>query len=158
MAKITYVQADGTRHAVDVPNGENVMHGALYNGVEGIVGECGGGLACATCHCYVDEAWADVVGSPTSQDERDMLESVVGEIKPTSRLSCQILMTDTLDGLVVQVPAIQPGHVYNHTLSFWDNILWPAGAYQFDFVVDAGAANNESNEANNTGSHVWNAP
>ncbi len=60
--------------------------------------------------------------------------------------------------LVVQVPAIQPGHVYNHTLSFWDNIAWPAGAYQFDFVVDAGAANNESNEANNTGSHVWNAP
>lgn len=60
--------------------------------------------------------------------------------------------------LVVQVPAIQPGHVYNHTLSFWDNIVWPAGAYQFDFVVDAGAANNESNEANNTGFHVWNAP
>ncbi|WP_167755723.1 CARDB domain-containing protein [Vitreimonas flagellata] len=60
--------------------------------------------------------------------------------------------------LVVQVPAIQPGRVYNHTLSFWDNIVWPAGAYQFDFVADAGATNNESHEANNTGSHVWNAP
>lgn len=60
--------------------------------------------------------------------------------------------------LVVQVPAIQPGHVYNHDLTFWDDIVWPAGAYQFDFVADASATNGESNEGNNTGSFVWNAP
>lgn len=60
--------------------------------------------------------------------------------------------------LVVPVPAIQPGHVYNHTLTFWDDIAWPAGAYQFDYVADASGANGESNEGNNTGSHTWNAP
>lgn len=60
--------------------------------------------------------------------------------------------------LVVQVPAIQPGHVYNHTLTFWDDVAWPAGAYQFDYVADASAANAESNEGNNTGSYLWNAP
>jgi hypothetical protein len=60
--------------------------------------------------------------------------------------------------LVVQVPAIQPGHVYNHTLTFWDDVTWPAGAYQFDYVADAGAAVAESNEGNNTGSHTWIAP
>ena len=60
--------------------------------------------------------------------------------------------------VVVQVPAIQPGHVYNHTLTFWDDIVWPAGAYQFDYVADASATNGESNEGNNTCSHLWNAP
>lgn len=60
--------------------------------------------------------------------------------------------------LVVDVPALAPGHVYNHTLTFWDDIVWPAGAYQFDYVADAGAAVAESNEGNNTGSHVWNVP
>jgi hypothetical protein len=60
--------------------------------------------------------------------------------------------------LVVQVPAIQPGHVYNHTLTFWDDIVWPSGAYQFDYVADAGNSNAESNEGNNTGSYLWNVP
>jgi hypothetical protein len=60
--------------------------------------------------------------------------------------------------LVVQVPAIQPGHVYNHTLTFWDDVAWPSGSYQFDYVADAGASNAESNEGNNTGSHVWVVP
>lgn len=62
------------------------------------------------------------------------------------------------NAVVVQIPAIQPGHVHSHTLTFWDEIDWAAGAYQFDFVADASSANNESNEANNTGSHVWNVP
>lgn len=62
------------------------------------------------------------------------------------------------NAVVVQIPAIQPGHVYSHTLTFWDEIDWATGAYQFDFVADAGATNNESNEANNAGSHVWNVP
>jgi hypothetical protein len=60
--------------------------------------------------------------------------------------------------LVVNVPAIQPGHVYNHTLTFWDDVVWPAGSYQFDYVADAGASNAESNEGNNTGSHTWVVP
>jgi ferredoxin, 2Fe-2S len=107
MAKVTYVEHDGTSHIVDVANDENVMRGALYNDLPGIVGECGGGLACATCHCYVDDDWAERVGGPTSQDEADMLESTAAEIKPTSRLSCQIIISDHLDGLVVHLPERQ---------------------------------------------------
>jgi ferredoxin, 2Fe-2S len=102
-----YIDADGTRRDIDVPIGENVMRGALYNDVAGILGECGGGLACATCHCYVDAAWADQVGAPTSPEERDMLDSVAAERKPTSRLSCQIEMSAALDGLVVHLPETQ---------------------------------------------------
>jgi ferredoxin, 2Fe-2S len=107
MAAVTYVEHSGVRHTIDVPFGENVMHGAVYNGVEGIVGECGGGLACATCHCYVDEAWSGKVGGPASQDEIDMLESTASEIKPNSRLSCQVFVTPALDGLVVHLPETQ---------------------------------------------------
>lgn len=107
MPNVTYIEANGASRVIDVPEGENVMHGAVYNGIEGIVGECGGGLACATCHCYVDAAWAEQAGSPTSQDERDMLESTAAEIRPTSRLSCQIVMGDDLDGLVVHLPEFQ---------------------------------------------------
>jgi ferredoxin, 2Fe-2S len=107
MATVTYVEHDGTSHAVDVAVGENVMRGALYNDLPGIVGECGGGLACATCHCYVDDDWAERVGGPSSQDEADMLESTAAEIKPTSRLSCQIIISDELDGLIVHLPERQ---------------------------------------------------
>ena len=107
MPRVTYVEFNGTRYDIDVPVGENVMRGALYNDVEGILGECGGGLACATCHCYVDEAWADQAGTPTSQDERDMLESTAAEVRPTSRLSCQIEMSAALDGLIVHLPETQ---------------------------------------------------
>jgi ferredoxin, 2Fe-2S len=107
VAKITYVEHDGTAHSVDVADGENVMRGALYNDLPGIVGECGGGLACATCHCYVDDDWAERVGGPTSQDEADMLESTAAEIKPTSRLSCQIIISNELDGLIVHLPERQ---------------------------------------------------
>lgn len=104
MPHITYVAHDDTEQTLDIPLGENVMHGALYNGVAGIVGECGGALACATCHCYIDDAWTDRVGGPASQEERDMLESAVGEVKPVSRLSCQIIVSEALDGLVVHMP------------------------------------------------------
>jgi len=62
------------------------------------------------------------------------------------------------DKVVVHIPAIQPGHVYSHSLTFWNAIVWPTGAYQFDFATDVSNANNESNETNNTGSHVWNVP
>jgi 2Fe-2S ferredoxin len=106
MPKVTYIEHDGAQHVVDVPVGENVMRGALYNGVEGIVGECGGGLACATCHCYVDEAWLERTGTP-SEAEVQMFDSATSEVKPNSRLSCQIEMTDELDGLVVRLPETQ---------------------------------------------------
>lgn len=107
MARVTYITATGEQHVIDVPVGDNVMRGALNHDLPGIVGECGGGLACATCHCYVDAAWASKAGGPSSQDERDMLESTAAEVKPTSRLSCQIVLTPELDGLVVHLPAIQ---------------------------------------------------
>lgn len=107
MPNVTYIESNGASHVIDVPEGENVMRGALYNNVDGIVGECGGGLSCATCHCYVDDAWADKVGTPTSQDERDLLEGVSAERKATSRLSCQIVMSADLDGLVVHLPDTQ---------------------------------------------------
>jgi len=107
MATVTYIEADGTRHHADIASGENVMRGAVINDIEGIVGECGGGLACATCHCYVDQDWFEQVGGPASQDEADMLESAAAELRPTSRLSCQIVVSDDLDGLVVHLPTHQ---------------------------------------------------
>ena len=107
MPHVTYIEPSGTPRVIEVPAGDNVMHGAVYNDVVGIVGECGGGLACATCHCYVDEAWTDRVGGPASADERDMLECTSAEIRPESRLSCQIVMGDELDGLIVHLPDSQ---------------------------------------------------
>ena len=106
MATVTYIEHDGTEHKIDVPAGETVMHAALNNMIDGIVGECGGGLACATCHCYVDEAWVERVG-PASQAEQDMLEFASSDTQPTSRLSCQIVVSDELDGLVVRLPESQ---------------------------------------------------
>ncbi|KPF91808.1 reductase [Novosphingobium sp. AAP83] len=107
MPAVTYVEFDGTQHVVDVAEGENVMRGALNNDLPGIIGECGGGLACATCHCYVDDVWANQAGTPTSKEESEMLESTSAPIKATSRLSCQIFMTTALDGLVVHLPETQ---------------------------------------------------
>lgn len=107
MPSVTYIEFNGTRHTIDVPEGENVMRGALYNAIPGIVGECGGGLACATCHCYVDDAWTGKVGGPASQEERDMLDVTAADAKPSSRLSCQITVTAELDGLVVHLPEKQ---------------------------------------------------
>lgn len=107
MPQVTFVAADGQSSQVDVPLGENVMRAAMYNGVEGIIGECGGGLSCATCHCYIDQAWTDRVGPPPSQAEQELLESAAAEVKPTSRLSCQVEMTEALDGLVVHLPEAQ---------------------------------------------------
>jgi ferredoxin, 2Fe-2S len=107
MAKVTYIEANGASHTIDLPEGENVMRGALNHDLPGIVGECGGGLACATCHCYVDAAWTAKTGGPSSQDEADMLESTAAEVRPESRLSCQIVITAALDGLVVHLPEKQ---------------------------------------------------
>ena len=73
MTAVTYIEHNGTEHKVDVPEGDSVMQGAVNNAIEGIVGECGGGLACATCLCFVDPAWVDRVGEP-SEMEKQMLE------------------------------------------------------------------------------------
>ena len=107
MPEVTYVQFDGARQMVDVPLGENVMRGAIYNGIEGIVGECGGAPSCATCHCYIDEAWTAQVGPPVSDAEADLLEAAACEVRSSSRLSCQIDMNEALAGLVVHLPEAQ---------------------------------------------------
>jgi ferredoxin, 2Fe-2S len=107
MPKVTYVEFSGARHTIDVPVEENVMRGALYNDVPGIVGECGGARSCATCRCYVDAAWSTAVGGPTSDAERELLIGADDELKPNARLSCQINMTAALDGLVVYLPEHQ---------------------------------------------------
>ena len=106
MPAITYIQNDGTKVEIDVPVGKRVMQAALAAGVDGIVAECGGQAMCATCHVYVDDAFADAV-PPVSEEEDEMLEDTVCERTTQSRLSCQIPMTDVLDGLVVRLPEAQ---------------------------------------------------
>ena len=105
MPKLTVVAFDGTRFEIDAETGSTVMENAVKNGVPGIEAECGGACACATCHVYVDEAWTETVGAPEIMEE-DMLDFAF-EPKPVSRLSCQIKMTDQLDGLIVHVPEQQ---------------------------------------------------
>lgn len=105
MALIFYVRHDGAQFEADVPSGNTVMEGAVNNGIDGILAECGGALSCATCHVYVDEAWVDKV-EPASAMEVDMLE-VVNEPKANSRLSCQIHVNDALEGLIVHLPESQ---------------------------------------------------
>ncbi len=105
MPKITYIEHDGTEHSVDVASGLSVMEGAIKNSVPGIDADCGGACACATCHVYVDPAWVDKTGSREDMEET-MLEFAV-EVEDTSRLSCQIQVTDELDGLIVRLPQSQ---------------------------------------------------
>ena len=105
MAHITYIEQNGTRHEAEAGAGSTVMETAILNGVPGIVAECGGACTCATCHVYVDDAWTEVVGPPSMMEE-DMLDFAF-EVKPTSRLSCQIKVKGELDGLVVHVPSRQ---------------------------------------------------
>ena len=105
MTKLTYIALDGTRFDVDAENGSTVMENAIRNAVPGIEAECGGACACATCHVYVDEAWTDGVGEPEAMEE-DMLDFAY-DVRPNSRLSCQIKVRDELDGLVVRVPERQ---------------------------------------------------
>jgi len=105
MPKITYIEHSGTRHVVDAKSGQTAMEAAIANMVPGIVAECGGACSCATCHVYVDEAWTERVGGPSEMEE-DMLDFAF-DVRPTSRLSCQIKLTDELDGLVLYVPEEQ---------------------------------------------------
>ena len=105
MAKITYIEHDGTEHVIDVKNGLSVMEGAVKNNIPGIDADCGGACACATCHVYVDEAWQGKTGTSSAMEE-SMLD-FAENVEPTSRLSCQIKVSDDLDGLVVRMPESQ---------------------------------------------------
>jgi len=105
MAKITYIEFNGTAHEIDVPSGLSVMEGAIKNMVPGIDADCGGACACATCHVYVDAAWTETVGGP-SEMEQTMLD-FAENVEDNSRLSCQITVTDALDGLIVRLPKSQ---------------------------------------------------
>ena len=106
MPHITFVEANGQSTTVDIPEGWSLMQGATANGVEGILGECGGSCACATCHCYVDDLLAKVLPAP-QQGELDMLENVASERRPNSRLACQIRATAEHEGCVVTLPESQ---------------------------------------------------
>ena len=105
MPKITYIDSTGNSKIIDVENGLSVMEGAIQNNVAGIEADCGGGMACATCHVYVKEEWFNKL--PKTEDaEQDMIDMAF-EPKKNSRLSCQIIVTDELDGLVVTTPSKQ---------------------------------------------------
>ena len=105
MAKINYITHDNQTHTIDVQNGLTVMEGAVQNDIPGIDADCGGACACATCHVYVNEEWLDKL--PTKEDgEEDMLDMAF-EPKQNSRLSCQLTISDELDGLVVNIPSKQ---------------------------------------------------
>lgn len=105
MPKITFVTSDGKSIEVEAENGSTVMENAIKSSVPGIEAECGGACACATCHVYVDDAWAAKTGEPEVMEE-DMLDFAY-DVQPTSRLSCQIKVSEELDGLVVKVPERQ---------------------------------------------------
>ena len=105
MAKITYIDFGGTARTIEVRNGLSVMEGAVKNNVPGIDADCGGACACATCHVYVDEAFRELVGGPSAMEE-SMLD-FAENVEPNSRLSCQIKVTDALDGLTVRTPENQ---------------------------------------------------
>src|ERR1051326_7630918 len=105
MAKITYIESSGTEHVVDAETGATVMETAIKNAVPGIEAECGGPCASATCHVYIEGACGEKVGGPSPMEE-DMLDFGY-DVRPNSRLSCQIKVTDELDGLVVTTPERQ---------------------------------------------------
>jgi ferredoxin, 2Fe-2S len=105
MPKITYIEHGGKEHVVDADVGMTVMEAAVKNQVPGIEAECGGACSCATCHVYVREDWKEKTGEPDEMEE-DMLDFAF-DVRPTSRLSCQIQINEELDGLIVEVPEKQ---------------------------------------------------
>ena len=105
MPKITYIESNGKPHTIEAANGLSVMEGAVQNNIPGIDADCGGSMACATCHVYVKEEWFNKL--PKKEDgEEDMLDMAF-EPKKNSRLSCQLMISDQLDGLVVNLPEKQ---------------------------------------------------
>ena len=107
MPKVLYVATDGSQRAVDATVGDTVMMTAVQNGVVGIIGECGGNCSCATCHVWVRDDFVALVGPPGDMED-DLLDLAVSERRTGSRLSCQIRLTEALDGLTVDIPPVQP--------------------------------------------------
>ena len=105
MGSITFVEHNGSQHAVDIEEGKSLMQIAMDNGVPGVDADCGGECACGTCHVIVDSAWIDTAGKATD-DEEQML-GMTPEKSDTSRLSCQIQTTSAMDGMVVRLPEFQ---------------------------------------------------
>ena len=105
MPKITYIEHNGKPHTIEVANGLSVMEGGVQNNIPGIDADCGGSMACATCHVYVDERWFNKL-SKSEEGEQDMLDMAY-EPKKNSRLSCQLIVSDELDGLIVTTPEKQ---------------------------------------------------
>lgn len=105
MVKITYIESNGKEHVLDVKPGQSVMQGAIAHNVRGIIAECGGACSCATCHVYIDPSWVDELAGK-SEIEASMLDAVC-DLQPNSRLSCQIEVTEQLDGLIVRMPQKQ---------------------------------------------------
>jgi 2Fe-2S ferredoxin len=105
MPKIKYIEHSGKEHEVDVPAGWSVMEGAVKNLIPGIDADCGGACACATCHVFVDQAWLDKL--PAKQDMEETMLDFAPDLAANSRLSCQIKVTPSLDGLVVRMPKSQ---------------------------------------------------
>ena len=105
MPTVTFISFSGTHHAVDVPSGTTLMRAATDQGVPGIDGDCGGNCACATCHVFIDPGWIELTGKRTAVED-DML-NFAAELQDNSRLACQIILTDALDGLVVNLPEAQ---------------------------------------------------
>ena len=106
MAKITYIEFNGTEHTVDVDKGLTVMEGARDNDIPGIEADCGGACACSTCHVYVDSSWIGKL-PPKEDMEEDMLDFAYSPDPKTSRLTCQLEVTDDFDGLIVRMPEKQ---------------------------------------------------
>lgn len=106
MTTLTYIEASGSRTDVDVPDGWSLMQAAIANGIDGILGECGGSCACATCHCYVDDLLMAALPAP-SASELDMLDNVSAERRPNSRLACQIKAGPALAGGSLTLPETQ---------------------------------------------------
>ena len=106
MPNVTYISYKGETHTVNVPVGTSVMEGAVKNGIDGIVAECGGACMCATCHVYVDPAFLEKL-PPIGEEQEEMLGVTAAERKPNSRLSCQIEMKPEYEGLIVRMPERQ---------------------------------------------------
>ena len=105
MAKVTYIEHSGNSHTIEIANGLSVMEGAVQNDIPGIDADCGGGMACATCHVYVEDSWFNKL--PKAEDaEKDMIDMAYNP-KKNSRLSCQIIVSDEIDGLTVTTPEKQ---------------------------------------------------
>ena len=103
MTCILFIQPDGREQSVQGDSGQSVMQAAIGALVPGIVADCGGACSCATCHGYVDEAWVDKV-PPPSAEEAEMIDAGCLDVQPNSRLTCQIKLTEALDGLVIRLP------------------------------------------------------